>query len=90
MGVGMERDREREREREREGGGGRECGWQRGELALPAIVDAVAPIPVLAAGGVADGRGLAAALMLGAQGAMIGTRFSAAVESLGHERARTW
>jgi nitronate monooxygenase len=55
---------------------------------VPAVVDAVAPVPVLAAGGIADGRGLAAALMLGAQGAMIGTRFYAAVESLGHERAR--
>lgn len=55
---------------------------------VPAVVDEVAPIPVLAAGGIADGRGLAAALMLGAQGAMIGTRFSAASESLTHERAR--
>jgi nitronate monooxygenase len=55
---------------------------------VPAVVDAVAPVPVLAAGGIADGRGLAAALMLGAQGAMIGTRFYVAVESLGHERAR--
>jgi nitronate monooxygenase len=55
---------------------------------VPAVVDAVAPVPVLAAGGIADGRGLAAALMLGAQGAMIGTRFSAANESLTHERAR--
>jgi nitronate monooxygenase len=42
---------------------------------LPAVVDAVAPIPVVAAGGIADGRGLAAALMLGAQGAWMGTRF---------------
>jgi nitronate monooxygenase len=42
---------------------------------LPAIVDAVAPIPVVAAGGIADGRGLAAALLLGAQGAWMGTRF---------------
>jgi nitronate monooxygenase len=56
---------------------------------VPAIVDAVAPVPVLAAGGIADGRGLAAALMLGAQGAVLGTRFVAAVESLAHERART-
>src|SRR5215218_9025552 len=48
---------------------------------VPAVVDAVAPIPVLAAGGIADGRGLAAALMLGAQGAVLGTRFSAASES---------
>jgi nitronate monooxygenase len=55
---------------------------------VPAVVDAVAPVPVLAAGGIADGRGLAAALMLGAQGAVIGTRFLAAVESLTHERAR--
>lgn len=42
---------------------------------LPAVVDAVAPIPVVAAGGIADGRGLAAALLLGAQGAWMGTRF---------------
>ena len=55
---------------------------------VPAVVDAVAPVPVLAAGGIADGRGVAAALMLGAQGAMIGSRFSAANESLTHERAR--
>jgi nitronate monooxygenase len=51
-------------------------------------VDAVAPLPVIAAGGIADGRGLAAALMLGACGAMLGTRFSATPESLGHQRAR--
>ena len=55
---------------------------------VPAVVDAVAPVPVLAAGGIADGRGLAAALMLGAQGALIGTRFFAAPESLGHEHAQ--
>ena len=55
---------------------------------VPAVVDAVAPVPVLAAGGIADGRGLAAALMLGAQGAMLGTRFSAASEALTHERAK--
>jgi nitronate monooxygenase len=42
----------------------------------------------LAAGGIADGRGLAAALMLGAQGALIGTRFYAANEALGHESAK--
>lgn len=47
---------------------------------LPAIVDAVAPIPVVAAGGVADGRGFAAALMLGAQGVWMGTRFVASPE----------
>lgn len=60
-------------------GGGHGAG--RGTLALvPAVVDAVVPIPVLAAGGVADGRGLAAALMLGAQRALIGTRFYASAE----------
>jgi nitronate monooxygenase len=55
---------------------------------VPAVVDAVAPMPVLAAGGIADGRGLAAALMLGAQGALLGTRFAAASEALTHERAK--
>ncbi len=55
---------------------------------VPAVVDAVAPTPVLAAGGIADGRGLAAALMLGAQGVLVGTRFYAATESLGHRRAK--
>jgi nitronate monooxygenase len=64
-------------------------GGSRGTLALvPAVVDAVAPIPVLAAGGIADGRGLAAALLLGAQGALIGTRFYASVEALAPERAK--
>ena len=55
---------------------------------VPAIVDTVEPIPVLAAGGIADGRGLAAALMLGAQGVLMGTRFYAATEALGHQRAK--
>lgn len=55
---------------------------------VPAVVDAVAPIPVLAAGGVADGRGLAATLMLGACGALVGTRFYASEESLAEERAK--
>lgn len=55
---------------------------------VPAVVDAVAPTPVLAAGGIADGRGLAAALMLGASGVLIGTRFYGAAESLGHPRAK--
>src|SRR5205085_4479502 len=45
------------------------------------VVDAVAPIPVLTAGGVADGRGLAAAIALGADGVLLGTRFLASVES---------
>jgi nitronate monooxygenase len=49
---------------------------------VPAVVDLVAPVPVLAAGGIADGRGLAAALALGAAGALIGTRFLVAFEAL--------
>jgi nitronate monooxygenase/enoyl-[acyl-carrier protein] reductase II len=57
-----------------------------GAMALvPQIVDAVDPIPVLAAGGVADGRGLAAALILGAQGANVGTRFLASTEASADE-----
>ncbi len=48
---------------------------------IPQVVDAVSPIPVIAAGGIADGRGLAAALMLGAQGVNIGTRFLASTEA---------
>src|SRR5688500_5949541 len=64
-------------------------GADRSTLPLvPAVVDAVAPTPVLAAGGIADGRGLAAALMLGAQGALIGTRFYASVEALGSDHAK--
>jgi nitronate monooxygenase len=52
-----------------------------GTLALvPQVVDAV-DVPVVAAGGIADGRGVAAALALGADGAMLGTRFIAARES---------
>ncbi|MEV6558875.1 nitronate monooxygenase [Nocardia sp. NPDC051756] len=49
---------------------------------VPAVVDLVHPTPVLAAGGIADGRGLAAALTLGAAGALIGTRFEATHEAL--------
>lgn len=53
-----------------------------GAMALaPQVVDAIAPIPVLVAGGVADGRGLAAALVLGAAGANVGTRFLASEEA---------
>jgi len=47
---------------------------------VPAVVDGVAPLPVIAAGGIADGRGIAAALMLGAEGVWIGTRFLATRE----------
>ncbi|MGH7063620.1 MAG: nitronate monooxygenase, partial [Stellaceae bacterium] len=60
---------------------GGHAGTTRGTMGLvPAVVDAVAPIPVAAAGGIADGRGLAAALNLGAAG--VGTRFTASRESL--------
>src|SRR5579871_2457847 len=56
-------------------------GWMASMPLLPMVVDAVSPIPVLAAGGFADGRGLVAALALGAQGILLGTRFLATVES---------
>jgi len=48
---------------------------------VPQVVDAVSPIPVVAAGGIFDGRGLAAALMLGAAGVNLGTRFLASKEA---------
>lgn len=51
---------------------------------VPQVVDAV-KIPVIAAGGIADGRGFAAAMMLGAQGVQIGTRFIVATESMVHD-----
>jgi nitronate monooxygenase len=65
-------------------------GWEAGghvwgtvsTLALvPRVVDAAGPVPVVAAGGIADGRGLAAVLALGASGAWVGTRFLAATEA---------
>lgn len=51
---------------------------------IPQVVDAVS-IPVIAAGGISDGRGIAASFMLGAQGVHIGTRFSVAYESAAHD-----
>ena len=72
-------------------------GWEAGghvrstvtTLALvPRVVDAVDPVPVVAAGGIADGRGLAAVLALGAAGAWVGTRFLAAQESSIHDEYR--
>lgn len=73
-------------------------GWEagghvRGSVAtlplVPAVVDAVGPAtPVVAAGGIADGRGLAAVLCLGAAGAWIGTRFLASEEAAVHPRYR--
>jgi nitronate monooxygenase len=56
---------------------------------VPAIVDlAAGRVPVVAAGGIADGRGLAAMMMLGASGVLIGTRFYASVEADGAEEAK--
>ncbi|CAH0255289.1 nitronate monooxygenase family protein [Roseomonas sp. CECT 9278] len=58
-------------------------GTLRGTMSLvPAVVDAVGSVPVVAAGGIADGRGLAAALSLGAAGVLMGTRFAVSAESL--------
>jgi nitronate monooxygenase len=60
-------------------------GARRGRSTLPfvpVVVDLAAPVPVLAAGGIADGRGVAAALALGAAGALIGSRFQATAEAL--------
>ena len=51
---------------------------------VPQVADAVL-IPVLAAGGIADGRGMAAALALGAAGVQVGTRFAVTTESSAHE-----
>lgn len=61
--------------------GGGHVGWIGSMVLTPMVVRAVAPIPVLAAGGVADGAGLAAALALGAEGVLLGTRFLATPES---------
>jgi NAD(P)H-dependent flavin oxidoreductase YrpB (nitropropane dioxygenase family) len=61
--------------------GGGHVGWVASMVITPMVVDAVRPIPVLAAGGIADGRGLAAAIALGADGVLLGTRFLASVES---------
>jgi len=56
---------------------------------VPAIIDfAAGRVPVVAAGGLADGRGLAAMMMLGASGVMLGTRFYASVECDGAEEAK--
>ncbi|MEO3840233.1 nitronate monooxygenase [Streptomyces sp. CNZ287] len=72
-------------------------GWEagghvRGQVAtmalVPAVVDAAKAAPVVAAGGIADGRGLAAALTLGAQAAWLGTRFLTAREAATHASYR--
>ena len=67
---------------------GTEAGGHIGEnttmVLVPQVVDAV-NVPVIAAGGIADGRGMAAAFMLGAEGVQIGTRFVASREAQVHE-----
>lgn len=81
---------------------GGHVGWMASLPLLPMMVKAVAPLPVLCAGGIADGGGLAAALALGAEGVLLGTRFMATpeapihanfkqaiVESDGHDTALT-
>lgn len=69
---------------------GTEAGGHTGYIStLPlvaAVVDVARPLPVLAAGGIADGRGLAAMLLLGAQGVWMGTRFYASREAV----AKAW
>src|SRR4051794_31097103 len=55
---------------------------------VPAVVDAVAPVPVIAAGGIGDSRGVAAVLALGAQAARLGTRFLLADEMPIHDEYR--
>lgn len=72
---------------------GFECAGHPGEddvgliILLPATVDAV-DVPVIASGGIADGRGLAAAIALGADGVNMGTRFCATVEAQIHENVK--
>ena len=67
---------------------GTESGGHVGEMTtmalVPQVVDAV-HVPVIAAGGIADGRGMAAAFMLGAEGVQMGTRFLCAEECVAHE-----
>lgn len=71
---------------------GYEAGGHVGTIAtfalLPQVVDAADPIPVIAAGGIGDGRGVAAALALGACGVWVGTAFLLAEESNWHTRQR--
>lgn len=68
---------------------GYEAGGHTGRIAnfplIPQVVDAVAPMPVVAGGGISDGRGIAAALSLGASGVWIGTAFLVAAECAIHD-----
>jgi nitronate monooxygenase len=69
------------------GGHGARRGWSTLPF-VPAVADLASPVPVLAAGGIADGRGVAAGLVLGAAGALIGTRFLATAEALADPAAK--
>ena len=60
---------------------GGHVGWMASLPLVPMVVRAVSPLPVLSAGGIADGHGLAAALALGADGVLLGTRFMATPEA---------
>jgi enoyl-[acyl-carrier protein] reductase II len=62
------------------GEAGGNAGWISTLVLVPAVVDVAGEVPVVAAGGIADGRGIAAALTLGAAGASLGTRFLATDE----------
>lgn len=64
--------------------GGHVCGEVGAISLIPCVVDVVPNTPVIAAGGIADGRGIAAALCLGAAGAMLGTRFVMSREANAH------
>jgi enoyl-[acyl-carrier protein] reductase II len=63
---------------------GGNAGWIGSLVLIPAIVDLAGDVPVVGAGGIGDGRGVAAALALGAQGASLGTRFLATTEMTVH------
>ncbi len=70
---------------------GMEAGGHDGKLTLMALMENILPdleVPVIAAGGIVDGRGIAAALLLGAQGVQIGTRFLLAKECTIHPKAQ--
>src|SRR6516225_6646365 len=65
--------------------GGHIAGTVTTMVLTPRVVETVAPIPVVTAGGIADGRGFAAALMLGAEGGVLGTRLIPSTESNAHQ-----